>query len=241
MKENNFIILVTVYNSVKWIEQCLNSVVNQDYKKYKLIVIDDHSTDGTWEIINKYDTCSYRTKSNLGVGSLPNMQTGISMFSDDPEDIIITLDGDDWFSNNSVLSYLNDIYQDDNIWLTYGQYEPLSKTYSNYCKPIPNTRTYRRSRVWLTSHLRTFKARLWNSIDKNDFKLEDGTYVPACGDLVFMYPMIEMASSKHIKFIEKVLMVYNDKNPESEMHKFPEVQHKISKYLQSKPIYKEIE
>ena len=158
MKENNFIVLVTVYNSVKWIEKCLDSVINQDYKGYKLVVIDDCSTDGTWDIIQKYDDSHvYRHRNEIRVGdSMPNTVMALKKFSTNKEDIIVHLDGDDYLSDNSVLSYLNEIYQDD-IWLTYGQYIPLSKTYSNYCRPIPNTRTYRKSKIWLTSHLKTFK------------------------------------------------------------------------------------
>lgn len=238
MKESTFIVLVTVHNSIEWITKCLDSVVNQDYKKYKLVVIDDHSTDGTWGVISKYDTFSIRNDIRLA-HSLPNMETGIKMFSLDKEDIIITLDGDDWFSDNNVLSYLNEVYQ-ENIWLTYGQYVPASGTYSNYCRPIYNTQTYRKSGIWVTSHLRTFKKKLWDLIDKNDFRMENGEYLPTCGDLAFMYPMIEMAGLKRIKFIDRVLYVYNDLNPYNDMKKYPELMNKTAVYLQSKPPYREI-
>jgi len=238
MKNNHFMVLVTVHNAVEWIGKCLDSVINQDYKNYKLVVIDDHSTDGTWDIIQKYNALTIRNDIRL-THSLPNMNTGIKTFSLDKEDIIITLDGDDWLSDNSVLSYLNEIYQED-IWLTYGQFAPLSQTYSNYCKPIYNTRTYRRSRVWLTSHLRTFKRKLWDLIDEKDFNDDYGEMLPTCGDLAFMYPMIEMAGVKHIKFIDRVLYVYNDLNPHNDMKKFPQVSLRTAAYLQNKPLYPEI-
>jgi glycosyltransferase involved in cell wall biosynthesis len=236
---NHFIILVTVHNSVEWIKKCLDSVINQSYKNYKLVIVDDHSTDGTWNIIQKYDD-AYTIRNDVRLGhSLPNMDTGIKTFSFDKEDIIITLDGDDWLSDIYVLSYLNEIYQGD-VWLTYGQFEPLTKSYSNYCRPIYNTRTYRRSCVWLTSHLRTFKKKLWDLIDKKDFNDDNGNMLPTCGDLAFMYPMIEMAGIKHIKFIDRVLYIYNDLNPFNDMKKFPDVSIATAKYLQNKPLYDEI-
>ena len=64
--------------------------------------------------------------------------------------------------------------------------------------------------------------------------------LPTCGDLAFMYPMIEMAGIKHIKFIDKVLYVYNDLNPHNDMKKFPEVSLRTAAYLQNKPLYDEI-
>jgi glycosyltransferase involved in cell wall biosynthesis len=238
MKNNHFIILVTVHNSVQWIGKCLDSVISQDYKNYTIVVVDDHSTDGTWDIICKYDTKSIRNDVRLG-HSLPNMETGIKLFSLDKEDIIITLDGDDWFSDNQVLSYLNEVYQ-ENIWLTYGQYAPASGTYANYCRPLYNTQQYRRSGVWITSHLRSFKQKLWNLIDPNDFKIETGEYLPTCGDVAFMYPMIEMAGMSRIKFISRVLYIYNDLNPHNDMKKYPELMIRTAAYLQNKPVYKEI-
>ena len=236
--DNHFIVLVTVHDSVKWIGKCLDSVINQDYKNYKLVVIDDHSTDGTWDVICKYDAHSIRNETRLA-HSLPNMETGIKLFSLDKEDVIITLDGDDWLSDNHVLSHLNAVYQ-KNIWLTYGQYVPLSRTYFNYCRPIYNAQEYRKSGVWVTSHLRTFKRKLWDLIDKKDFRIENGEYLPTCGDLAFMYPMIEMAGLSRIEFIDRVLYVYNDMNPQNDMKKFPEVSIATAKYLQNKPVYKEI-
>ena len=166
------------------------------------------------------------------------MVSAIPVFSEDPEDIIISLDGDDWFSDNGVLEYLNEVYTPE-IWLTYGQYEPLSKTYSAPCRPI-DPRTYRKSGEWRVSHLKTFRRKLWDRIDQRDFLDEDGYYLVTCGDLAMMYPMIEMAGAKHIKFIERVLMIYNDSNPASHTKLIPEISLRIADYLQKKPIYNEI-
>ena len=39
------------YNNSKYVEQCLTSVINQNYKKVEIIVVDDNSTDNSLEII----------------------------------------------------------------------------------------------------------------------------------------------------------------------------------------------
>ena len=241
MKENTFIVLVTVYNSVEWIGKCLDSVINQDYQNYKLVVIDDASTDGTWDIIQKYDNNHvYKHRNEIRVGdSTPNTVMALKKFSTDKEDIIVHVDGDDYLSDSSALSYLNEIYQDD-VWLTYGQYMPLSKTYFNYCRPIPDTRTYRKSRTWLTSHLKTFKRWLWDLIDDNDLRDDDGNYIDAATDCAFMYPMIEMAGPNHIKFVKRVLYVYNDLNPLNYKDARAQDSLRMAAYIQNKKIYDEL-
>jgi glycosyltransferase involved in cell wall biosynthesis len=246
MKKNKFIIIVPVYNSEEYIEVCLESILKQDYNNYELVVIDDSSTDDTYSIINKvhekYNKNFNVHKNQKRIGSpLANFVKGIELFSHDKEDIIITVDGDDWLSNNDVLSYLNDVYQDDSIYMTYGQFEPLSKAYSNYCKPIPNIQRYRKSGQWLASHLRTFKNKLWCLINDDDLRDVNGEYYKIGSDTSYMYPLIEMSGHKHIKFIEKVLYIYNDLNPSNDMKIHLKEQLRVIDIIKNKKEYKEID
>ncbi|MEP6750123.1 MAG: glycosyltransferase, partial [Bacteroidota bacterium] len=78
-------IVVPVFNRVALTLKCLQSVANQTYKDYKVIVIDDGSTDGTAEmvqasfpasIIIKGDGNYYWTKCvNTGILSIQNQMT----------------------------------------------------------------------------------------------------------------------------------------------------------------------
>ncbi len=243
MKENKFIIVVPVYNSEEYIKKSIESILAQSYDNYELVVIDDCSTDRTYDIICElneiYNFNVHRNKVRVG-SPLANFIRGVELHSKNDEDIIITVDGDDWLSGDDVLTYLNEVYQDEEVYMTYGQYEPLSKTYSNYCRPIPNTRTYRKSGQWLASHLRTVKRKLFDKIDRNDLMEKDGEYYVCAGDAAYMYPIIEMAGLKHIKFIEKVLYVYNDINPANEMKINLERQLNTAKEIRNKKVYDEI-
>jgi len=49
-----FSIIMASYNQVKFIQQAIESVVNQTYQNYELIIVDGNSTDGSKDIINKY-------------------------------------------------------------------------------------------------------------------------------------------------------------------------------------------
>ena len=161
--------------------------------------------------------------------------------STDKEDIIVTVDGDDYLANDKVLTYLNEVYQDENIWMSYGQFVPSSNSYGKYCKPIPDIRTYRRSGEWFTSALRTVKRKLFDKIDRNDLKDETGGYYKAAGDLAYMFPIVEMAGPKHIKFIDEVLYIYNDMYPGNEMKTDRDRQLMRATEIRQKPLYDELD
>ena len=47
-------IIIAAYNSEKYIANCIESVLNQTYERFELIIIDDGSTDNTRTICEKY-------------------------------------------------------------------------------------------------------------------------------------------------------------------------------------------
>jgi glycosyltransferase involved in cell wall biosynthesis len=246
---NNFAVIVPVYNAEKWIGQCIESIITQDYPYYKIYVIDDHSTDQTWDIIKSYNV--YCKRNSKRIGALANLIQGIKQFN--KNDIIVTVDGDDYLADDCVLSYLNEVYQKD-IYLTYGSFLPISGRYSGTCQLLSHThtvdesgkwvdnyltpQTYRKSGVWVTSHLRTFKKWLWDKVEDEDLK-DKNDYYKVAWDMAFMYPMIEMAGN-NILFIEKILYIYNDLNPNCDGTVDPELQIRTGKSIQAKSIYKEL-
>ena len=72
-----------------------------------------------------------------------------------------------------------------------------------------------RSSEWMTSHMRTFKYKLWNNIDKDDLKDENKNFYQKAGDLAATFCMLELAGDK-ISYIKDILYVYNRNNPLNE-------------------------
>ena len=98
---------------------------------------------------------------------------------------------------------------------------------------------YRKSGYWVTSHLRTFRKSLWDRIEDKDLRGDDGQYFKVAWDLAFMYPMIEMADS-HVRFIDKILYLYNDLNPLCDGTVNTSEQLRITELIQNKPKYEKL-
>ena len=49
-------VIIPVYNAEQYIKRCLNSVLNQTFNDYEIIMVNDGSTDGSLEILKKYES-----------------------------------------------------------------------------------------------------------------------------------------------------------------------------------------
>lgn len=249
---NKFKIIIPVYNSEKWIEKCLKILNDQTYKNWNAVIINDASHDDTLIKIKKFFTSiSFEDKSRYrvfdrknNVGALKNIVDGIEMSCCEDEDIVILLDGDDYLSSIDVLEYLNQIYESENVWLTYGQYVNLSNNKIGLNRPLKSSRDYRKKMsgddYWCTSHLRTFKYKIWKMIKDEDLKDKTGNYYSMAWDLAIMYPLIEMSGIDRIKFIDKVLYIYNDMNPINDSKKNVSLQSSLANEIKQKSEYDEI-
>ena len=54
MIESFFKIIIPNYNNAEWIRKCLDSILNQTFKDYSVVVIDDLSTDNSTEVVESY-------------------------------------------------------------------------------------------------------------------------------------------------------------------------------------------
>lgn len=109
--------VVTVcYNSAKTIEQTIKSVINQSYKNIEYIIIDGGSTDGTLDIIRKYEQYISYWVSEPDGGAYDAMNKGIAVATGD---LVNCLNSDDWYCDGA-LQRVADIYQQTKGDLLYG-------------------------------------------------------------------------------------------------------------------------
>ncbi len=239
--EKPFVVIIPSYNNEEYVEKNLTSVLEQDYKNYTVLYIDDCSTDDTkktaQECIEIFDASEKVTliSNPENYKALYNLYYTIQGIPDDA--IVIILDGDDWFAHTRVLKELNRYYSDPNIWMSYSQYI----TYPKYEKGKifslnPNKRSLRRQSP--LPQIRSFYAGLFKKIKLRDF-LYKGEFFQTSWDLSITFPLWEMARD-HSVFIPDVLYVYNRETPlnDNKIHKEEEVV--LKRYIKSLPCYEAI-
>lgn len=103
MRDNLLVtIIVPAYNVEDYLEDCINSLCNQTYNTLEIIIIDDGSTDKTFQICESYKNCGDPRvkvihKANGGLSSARN--TGLNIFKGD---YVVFVDGDDRLVPNAI-------------------------------------------------------------------------------------------------------------------------------------------
>jgi glycosyltransferase involved in cell wall biosynthesis len=90
-------VLIPVYNTEKFIAQTIESILKQTYQDWELVIVDDCSTDGTYQICEKYAAQEPRIrlhKNEKNLGMMPNWNHGITLCKGDYWG---KLDADDWW------------------------------------------------------------------------------------------------------------------------------------------------
>lgn len=97
------------YNGKTFLRNCIESILNQEYKNFELIIVDDCSTDTSIETIKSYDDKrihliqNRRKRYNGG-----SRNVGIDYALDNLKfDYFCFLDSDDWWKDNKVLDLIN--------------------------------------------------------------------------------------------------------------------------------------
>lgn len=215
--QQRIILITPTYNASKYIERCIKSVITQDYDNYLMVVIDDSSTDNTYELAKKYESDKIKViKNTENKGAVRNQIEAINNFCES-DDIIMFLDGDDSLVNdNQILHFYNNLY-DGTTEFTYGscwsmvdKIPLVSQPYPEQIKKEKKYRQYKFNWNMPYTHLRTFKASLLENVNENKFKDEKGNWYKAGGDGSIFYTLIEKCQPEKIKVVQDIVYNYND-------------------------------
>ena len=211
-------IISCFWNISPYVNRFIDSIKKQSYTEFKVFLVDDVSTDDTVKKIKELiidDDRFILIQNHDKKYKLKNMDEIImdeSIIND--EDIIIELDGDDWFYHENVLSIIFEKYKNNkNLWLTNGSF-----IYSDGTMGFSSKVNYKTIRTdnFTFSHLRTWKAHLWRSIEEESFLDTNGEYFKSAPDVAYSFPMVEMAGNNHYEYISDILLVYNAENQYNE-------------------------
>ena len=101
-------VIIPVYNTSKYLHRCLESILNQTFRDFELILINDGSTDNSLEILREYETKDSRIividKPNEGVSAARNQGIEIAK-----GDFIMFCDSDDYVEKDWIEKLLSAI------------------------------------------------------------------------------------------------------------------------------------
>lgn len=112
-----FTIITVVKNGEKYIEQTINSVINQTYKNFEYIIIDGGSKDKTLDIINKYSTKIHYWVSEDDRGIYDAFNKGMLLARGD---FIGIVNSDDVYTSDALGIIRNYILKNNNIDFIFG-------------------------------------------------------------------------------------------------------------------------
>ena len=103
-------IVIPVYNSEKYLNRLLNSIIAQTYKNYEVIFVNDGSTDNSLNIIQEYEL----DNEKINHISIDNSGPGVARkkgFEMCTGDLLFFVDSDDYIPNDKTLERINQIYE----------------------------------------------------------------------------------------------------------------------------------
>lgn len=231
-------IIIPIYNASKYLKQCIDSIIQQTYTNWQLILIDDGSIDDSAKICDKYEQLDSRItvihQSNKGVSAARN--TGIEQAQGE---LLCFVDADDWLESTFLSNfdtahiqvdfYISGwVFNIDDIPYSYIKYQ------TNYCNSIEQIRD-----VFLSQNLKgngypwgkLFKTSI---IRNNHLKFNEKMSINEDHLFVLQYFLL----TESIYITEKTTYQYRVFNETGQ--KLSEKKHGYTEYIENATCFKKV-
>ena len=199
-----------------FVERCVASIRSQTYSNWESWVTVDPCGDATVAraiAAAKGEPRIHIHRNQTRKYSLHNLVRSIGRCGALPEDVIVCLDGDDWFSREDALRIIAEAYEQTDCWITYGSWlsnvPRASGGYDGLWPAYPEGTEDFRNHRFLGTAVRTWKRWIWNLIHDDDLRGDSGNYARVSEDQMIMIPLLEMCGTARARHIAAPLMVYN--------------------------------
>ena len=124
-----FSIIIPNYNSEKWVEKCLNSILNQTFKDYEIVFVDDISEDNSLEMAKKIIGDKQAAKFIKNSTKRLNGGSRNVGIAEAEGEYILCIDCDDWLSDEKVLEDIDKKINGEDI--IYLGFKIIGENYKN--------------------------------------------------------------------------------------------------------------
>jgi len=188
-------IITVTFNSEKYLEDCILSVLAQRYPHIEYIIVDGKSTDRTVDIIRKYESRIAKWISETDRGMYDAINKGMEMATGD---IIGILNSDDMLDGEDVIESIVSAFEQHHVDSIYGDLEYVDPDDINKVQRIWKGKTYKRSLFhsgWMPAHPTFYFKR---EFFKKYGGYETHFYSAADYELMCRYLFLHKISSYHI-------------------------------------------
>jgi glycosyltransferase involved in cell wall biosynthesis len=239
-----FAFIVSSYNSKQFVERNLDSIRQQNYPYYRVIYVNDCSSDGSLNALRAYQARHPRFPMTL----LTNRDRRWPAFSRHrayqlchDEEVCVFLDGDDFLATPSCLRVLKRVYDRGGTLATFGSMVGNEWQFKLW-------KEYRRHEVNYYPHLRTAKAKVVKRVPVNYLKDAQGQWLHVCTDVALFTAVAELVGPRRYQFLKDRLVIYNRYNYENNIRegfkaqdeRHQKIREEIQQHLrQLKPLMRE--
>ena len=175
MEKVRFTVAISAYNIENYVKRAIDSVLNQTFKNYELLVIDDCSTDSTVEVIKQVvgqNAKILQTKKNSGTAAASR---NIAIEKAQGE-YLLFLDGDDELYSNETLKEIDEHIKENKYDIIYFGYENVGHT-ENYYR-ISNKENSTREARLICDESFSVSSKVWNVefLRNNNIRFKEGMY-----------------------------------------------------------------
>jgi len=206
-------VIIPIYNTEKYLRQCLDSVVNQTLKDIEIICINDGSTDSSLQILNEYANKDNRivviNSTNEGAGASRNKGLAISNGK-----YLAFWDSDDFFELDALKKFY-DVAEEN-------QCDVVCSFYKKFCDITGNINfiklgNFIDKKIFYKEEsprlIRIFTPNPWSKVFKRSFIIKNNLKfqeISRTNDLFFVYSAIAMSAKTAI--LEEYLIIYRINN-----------------------------
>ncbi len=221
-------VLIPIYNTEKYLRQCLDSVVGQTYKQLEIICLNDASTDGSWVIAQEYAKRDERVvlidkRVNGGYGSLINLGLERARGS-----YIAIVESDDWADTGMIQTLIENAIHYPQVDIVRGDYYvyrpsagidkaarniPLGLANRPICPQVEQDVFKTHFAVWSAIYKRDF-------LQKNCIRLND---TPRCFYQDTSFTIITWTLAQYVYLTPVPVLHYRRDNPSSSVHQITHI------------------
>ncbi len=213
-------IIIPIYNSEKYLEKCLNSVMTQKMDDFEVILVNDGSKDNSQKIVDEFvknypdKIKSYSLKENRGQAHARNV--GVSYATGE---FIAFVDSDDYLEENAYEDIIKTMEEKDIDIMCFDFYEIvgnirkeekhyLSNDIDNVKKYIvsetsPVNKVIRRS-VWTDNNIKFLENRIYEDLATIPVLAKYTSKIEFCPDRLYNYVILENSTMRKTKYTKKL-------------------------------------